>query len=138
MKVSKNIKITGVIVAIVLVASLPFLVNYLKSISDYQAKVASLTISDVNVTTIPDGTYTGECDADFIYAKVEVIVLDGRIVAVNLIEHKNERGKAAEDILNRMIDEQSIDVDAISSATNSSKVIKKAVEDALLSGTSMH
>ena len=42
--------------------------------------------------------------------------------------------KAAETVINEIVDEQRIDVDAVSGATNSSIVIKKAVENALKSG----
>ena len=71
---------------------------------------------------------------NFIYAKVEVTVEDGEIVSINILEHRHERGKAAEAITNKIVDEQKIDVDAISGATNSSTVYKKAVENALKNG----
>ena len=48
-----------------------------------------------------------------------------------MLEHKQERGKAAEAVISDMLAEQKIDVDAVSGATNSSTVIKKAVENAL-------
>ncbi len=50
---------------------------------------------------------------------------------INILEHRNERGKSAEAVTNRIVEEQTIDVDAVSGATNSSTVIKKAVENAL-------
>ena len=53
---------------------------------------------------------------------------------IRILEHKNERGQAAETIVDQIVSEQKIDVDAISGATNSSKVIKKAVENALENG----
>ena len=70
---------------------------------------------------------------NFIYAKVEVTVQNGEITNINILEHRHERGKAAEVITDSIVDEQKIDVDAISGATNSSIVIKKAVENALKS-----
>ena len=70
---------------------------------------------------------------DFIYAKVEVTVQNGKITNINILEHRHERGKTAEVIADSIVDEQKIDVDAISGATNSSTVIKKAVENALKS-----
>ncbi len=75
-----------------------------------------------------------EYDVNFIYAKVEVTVQDGKITNIELLDHKNERGKPAEAILDKMIDAQEINVDAISGATNSSTVIKKAAENALKKG----
>ena len=70
---------------------------------------------------------------DFIYAKVEVAVQNEEITNINILEHRHERGKTAEVIADSIVDEQKIDVDAISGATNSSTVIKKAVENALKS-----
>ena len=64
---------------------------------------------------------------------MEVTVQNGEITNINILEHRHERGKTAEVITDRIVDEQKIDVDAISSATNSSAVIKKAVENALKS-----
>lgn len=60
-----------------------------------------------------------------------MVIEDGNIVSINLIEHRNEKGKTAEKILDNIVATQEIDVDAVSGATNSSNVIKKAIEDAL-------
>ena len=64
---------------------------------------------------------------------MEVTVQNGEITNINILEHRHERGKTAEVITDCIVDEQKIDVDAISGATNSSTVIKKAVENALKS-----
>lgn len=74
---------------------------------------------------------TGLYDVDFIYAKVNVTVQNGAVTHITVLEHKNERGKPAEIVTDKIIAEQKIDVDAVSGATNSSTVIKKAVENAL-------
>ncbi|MDE6875254.1 MAG: FMN-binding protein [Lachnospiraceae bacterium] len=86
------------------------------------------------MSDVPDGVYVGEYDVDFIYAKVEVTVRGGVIADIDILEHKNGRGKSAEIIVEKIIEEQKINVDAVSGATNSSIVIKKAVENALNGG----
>ena len=106
---------------------------YLKSVADYKQAVKETTFEEINISDISDGVYIGEYDVDFIYAKVEVTVQNGEITNINILEHRHERGKTAEVITDSIIDEQKIDVDAISGATNSSTVIKKAVENALKS-----
>ena len=106
---------------------------YLKSVADYRQAVRETIFEDINISDIPDGVYVGEYDVDFIYAKVEVAVQNGEITNINILEHRHERGKTAEVITDSIVDEQKIDVDAISGATNSSTVIKKAVENALKS-----
>ena len=98
---------------------------YLKSVADYRKAVRETTFEDINISDIPDGVYVGEYDVDFIYAKVEVTVQNGEITNINILEHRHERGKTAEVITDSIVDEQKIDVDAISGATNSSTVIKK-------------
>ena len=100
---------------------------YLKSVADYQNAVKETVIGDVDLSAIPDGVY----DVNFIYAKVEVTVRNGEMTDIIILEHKQERGKAAEAVISDMLAEQKIDVDAVSGATNSSTVIKKAVENAL-------
>lgn len=104
---------------------------YLKSVADYQKAVRETDIGSVDLSKIPDGVYVGEYDVNFICAKVEVTVQGGEMTDIVILEHKQERGKAAEAIVTDMISQQRIDVDAVSGATNSSTVIKKAVENAL-------
>lgn len=107
---------------------------YLKSVWDYKQAVQEISIGDVRISDVADGVYIGECNINFIYAKVEVTVQNKEIEKIRILEHKNERGQAAETIVDQIVSEQKIDVDAISGATNSSKVIKKAVENALENG----
>ena len=121
----KIISLTAIIILLILLC---FLIWYLKGVADYKQAVRETTIEEINLSDVADGTYTGEYDVNFIYAKVEVTVQDGAVTDIKLLEHKNGRGKAAEVIPDRMIAAQKIDVDAVSGATNSSTVIKKAVK----------
>ncbi len=132
MKISKKKTVLFVIVFLLLVGFVLGIL-YLKSVADYRKAVRETTFEDINISDIPDGVYVGEYDVDFIYAKVEVAVQNGEITNINILEHRHERGKAAEVITDSIVDEQKVDVDAISGATNSSTVIKKAVENALKS-----
>jgi len=104
---------------------------YLKSVLDYQRTVKEITITDVDFSDVPDGTYTGECDVGFIRAKVEVTVRRGAVTDIAILEHKNGRGQAAEAVVEEIVSRQELDVDAVAGATNSSTVLKKAVENAL-------
>ncbi len=107
-----------------------FTAVYLKRVADYKKAVRETTIGGTDISNIPDGVYVGEYDVDFVYAKVEVTVQNGAVTNIDILEHKNGRGKPAEIVADRIIQEQRIDVDAVSGATNSSVVIKKAVENA--------
>ena len=132
-RISKK-KIISVIILLLLLIGLICGAVYLKKVADYKRAVVETTIGEIDIADVSDGIYIGEYDVNFIYAKVEVTVEDGKIVSINILEHRHERGKAAETVIEKIIEEQKIDVDAVSGATNSSTVIKKAVENALKGG----
>lgn len=125
-------RIILVVITILFLVGLIFGATYLKSVADYQRAVKETTFDEVIISDLEDGVYIGEYDVNFIYAKVEVTIQNGQITDINILEHTQKRGKSAETVINKIIDEQIIDVDAVSGATNSSIVIKKAVENALI------
>ena len=98
-----------------------------------------VTASDAsfNLAQIADGTYPGSCDNSLVKVRAEVIVENHAIVEVRLLEHDNGLGSAAEVITDTVVQRQSVEVDAISWATISSKTILKAVENALSEGREM-
>lgn len=127
----KKVKIMIIITSIVLVIGIGFGLSYLKRYNNYKNEVADIEINEVNLSQIDDGVYVGEYDVDFISAKVQVVVKDSEIKDIEFIKYHHDRGEKAKSILQDMVDEQRIDVDTITGATNSSKVIQKAVENAL-------
>ena len=133
MKISKKKIVLFIVILLILIGLIPGIV-YLKDVADYQQAVKETAFKEIHISDISDGVYIGEYDVNFIYAKVEVMVQNGQIKDINILEHRNERGKAAEKVIEKIIEEQKIDVDAVSGATNSSTVIKKAVENALKGG----
>ena len=81
-----------------------------------------------------DGIYRGEYDLEGTPVKValDVTVKSHYVAAVKIIKHTcSPIGKKAEKITGRIIETQSLNVEAISGATGSSKAILKAVENAL-------
>ncbi|UZQ51234.1 FMN-binding protein [Clostridium kluyveri] len=110
--------------------------KYLISVQEYKKAIEELKISNVDLSKVSDGKYTGSYDVGYVGAKVAVTVKNNKIVDITLLSHKNERGKPAEVIPEKVVKAQSLQVDTISGATNSSKVILKAIENALESGES--
>lgn len=98
----------------------------------YQHQIAAVRLQGIDLSQTSDGNYTGEYDAGYIYAKVTVSVTNGTITDIRILKHRHERGISAEQITEDIIAEQRTDIDAISGATNSSRVIQQAVENALL------
>lgn len=130
MKLSRKRILSSVMILLFLIGLLSTAV-YLKSVVDYKRAVAETTFCNLDISRVPDGVYVGEYDVDFVYAKVEVTVQSGAITDIAILEHKNGRGAPAEVVADRIMEEQKIEVNAVSGATNSSTVIKKAVENAL-------
>ncbi|AHV96021.1 FMN-binding protein [Paenibacillus sabinae] len=123
-----------ILAALIVLAGAGWGLTYLYQVKSYQNKVANLTVSDIPFSRLADGTYVGECDVRFIDAKVQVSVKNGKVTRIDLLKHKNGHGAPAEVILKEIVTKQSLEVDAVSGASNSSKVLKKAVENALVLG----
>lgn len=82
-----------------------------------------------------DGTYEGSSDAGISPGlKVSVIVKEGNIIEVDILEHDETQGigtKAIEEIPALIIEAQSTEVDAVAGASMTSEAIKEAVNNAL-------
>lgn len=124
-------KIWIIAASLVLLIGIVWGATYLIQVRNYQNKVANLVTADLPFTGLKDGVYDGECDVRFIDAKVRVTVKDGRVADITILKHKNGHGAPAEAILGEIVQRQTLEVDAVSGATNSSRVLKKAVENAL-------
>lgn len=131
---SVAVKIITAVMMIALVAGISFAANYIYQLNEYKRRIAAISVSNVDLSKIPDGSYTGSYDAIMIAAKVRVNIHNHQISGIDLIYHKNERGKKAEAVINEVKAAQSLQVDTITGATNSSKVILKAVQNALTCG----
>jgi uncharacterized protein with FMN-binding domain len=96
--------------------------------------IKALVIAYVKPTSIMDGVYEGTQDNAPVMAKVRVEVKDGRIDSIEVLKHTHGPNKGAEAIVGRVLAAQSLEVDAVSGATLSSKVVLKAIERALDKG----
>jgi len=103
-------------------------------IRDIARQVAELTILPIQLANVGDGTYLGSYKLFPVEVEVKVTVKDKKITGIELIKHDNGQGQPAEALLSKVIETQSLELDVISGATQSSKVILKAVENALSSG----
>lgn len=131
MKNIKFVKIIFLIIIVVAAISLLFYVKNYVTFLNYKNDVAAIQVQNVDLKDIKDGEYFGDCNVDLIRAKVRVVVHNHVITELELLEHYNDMGDAASVLPDRIIEEQRIDVDAISNATASSRVIQEAVYNAL-------
>ncbi|HOQ76873.1 MAG TPA: FMN-binding protein [Thermoclostridium sp.] len=131
----KKKKVLMLFVLVIIIAGIFIGVKLINDLNAYKAQVDAISISDVDLSKIEDGVYTGYYDAKLVSAKVRVTVKNHRIESIELTEHNNGRGKPAEIIPDKVVEAQSLDVDTVSGATSSSKVILKAIENALNSAS---
>lgn len=122
--------ILGIITVILLIGAVAG-GKYVLDLMYYKDTMAKVEIGDVDLSDIKDGTYVGSYDARIVSATVSVTVKDGKMTDIELLEHKYDRGGSAEGVVDDILIKQSLDVDVVSGATNSSKTIMKAVENAL-------
>ena len=93
--------------------------------------VQNISVSMPDLLNVQDGNYIGEYSITPLHVKVEVSVSNHRITNITILQHDNGLGSTAESIVNDVVQEQSLDIDAVSGATVSSKCILKAVENAI-------
>ncbi len=114
---------------VLLLTSLPLLIG---CFSGNQGFWNEIELGQVNLDSIPPGTYTGEYEAGPVKAVVSVEVDGAKIQNIEILEHGNLLGKKAErEIPSRVLSAQSVQVDTVTRATASSMVILKAIEVAL-------
>ena len=93
--------------------------------------VQNISVSMPDLLNVQDGNYIGEYSITPLHVKVEVSVSNHRMTNITILQHDNGLGSTAESIVNDVMEEQSLEIDAVSGATVSSKCILKAVENAI-------
>ncbi len=99
----------------------------------HEQGLAQIEILGVDLAQVPDGTYAGSHSVFPVSVQVKVTVLDHKITDIELVKHQNGQGSAAEVLAEQVVTAQSLQVDVITGATASSKVILKAIDNALQS-----
>lgn len=127
---SKKRKILLAVLVVILLLVAAAVIVFTQSGKKLEA-LADIPIQAIDLSAIPDGDYEGSYQTFPVAAEVKVTVQDHRMIAIDLIKHTNGQGQAAEAIPDRVLEAQSLQVDTISGATYSSKVILLAIQDAL-------
>ena len=97
----------------------------------FMGEIDRIEILGPDLTKAADGTWIGEWNTTLVSARVSVDTLSRRIVGIEILKHDCGKGRPAEAIVDRVIAAQSLAVDTVSGATGSSKVILRAIQDAL-------
>ena len=105
-----------------------------EEIAKLKAQVTETQSAESNDSNYKDGTYQGEAEGFGGTVAVEVKVEKGKITAIEIVSVQKEDGaylSMAKDIIPKILEAQSADVDTISGATFSSTGIKNATAEAL-------
>ena len=114
----------------VLKSPLPFLLCLLLIIGC--AVTSKIVGGPILENSLKDGIYDGAAKVGPVKVFARVFIQNRRITNINLLEHRNLKGREAENsIPHRIIDEQSTNVDAVSGDTVSSTAIMNAVDDVI-------
>ena len=90
--------------------------------------------SNISTANLKDGLYHGEAKGFTTKIITEVVVTDGMIQEIKIIQHHESKGWYDEVFMilpREIIKKQTLQVDAISGATKTSKGLVKSIEDAL-------
>ena len=91
----------------------------------------NLQINEINLDQINDGYYTGTASFGFEY-EVGIQIENHAIEKIDILKNRDSfYARQAEGIKYKLIQEQKINIDAVTGATTTSKVLLKAVESAL-------
>ncbi|WP_193708437.1 FMN-binding protein [Alkalibaculum sporogenes] len=120
-----------ILIVLILIAIVLVIIGITAYVKSDLKELQQLPISDVELTEVEDGVYIGSYKWSPVYAVVEVTINNHEITQIDLIEHEYGRGAPAEIITQKVVEAQTLDVDIVSGATYSSKVILKAIENAL-------
>jgi uncharacterized protein with FMN-binding domain len=128
MNKKRVILITVLILVIVTILTVAGVKVYLQSNLE---RLVALPITNIDFTKLADGTYSGSYKAFPVDAEVKVLISNHKIINIELVKHGNGQGAPAEVIPGKVVEAQTLDVDIVSGAIYSSKVILKAIENAL-------
>lgn len=108
-----------------------FGISFYRGVGKKYDAVKDIPVTEISLHNVEDGTYEGEYLFETLYAKVKVIVRGNEIKKITLEDFESDKGDDAKSIVSSIVDNQSVMVDDISGATDSSRVIKLAVLNAL-------
>lgn len=130
-------KMLGWIIALIVVAVLGIggAIGW-SYLSKEHNEAKNLPLNAVNFSKLNDGTYIGSYDGGMYKwreSEVQVTVSSGKVTNIQILKNKENRPpEFTNELFNRVIEAQSLKVDAISSATLTSKAYLQSVENALV------
>ncbi len=134
-KKKKTIVIASLIIATLGILALIAVVSTNAIIGDKYKHVSDMLINDVDLKSIPDGSYNGEFsygkNTYFVIVTVKNHSIEDILLDADTSKSNRKYADKASAVIGGVISAQSLGVDCVSGATRSSKSILKAIENAL-------
>ncbi len=124
-----------IIPAVIIVIVLAAVITGRVIISSMEKNLEYLVVQEVpevDFSQIPDGTYHGSKNAFPIVVEIEAVAESGRVTDIKLLKHRNGQGGAADAVPAMVLEKQGLDIDAVSGATYSRKVILLTIAETLI------
>lgn len=125
----KLLIVLGAVVLIGAIGWVTFNYNY-KQMVKY---LTGYTLKNIDLNSISDGTYNGNCKSFLVGVALTVKVKNHKIEDISISKQSSGKGYEGRQVIDRVLQNQSLQVDAKTGATGSSKCILIAVEKALTS-----
>ncbi|MGE5557221.1 MAG: FMN-binding protein [Bacillota bacterium] len=125
----KFLAVAAVIILVILGAAGAFMLRYNEMARTIETEYNK--IENIDLDKIPDGTYPGKFGDFLVSVALEVTVKDHRITGIVIKKQDCGPGYEARAVVDRIIQAQSPEVDAVSGATGSSMCIMIAAGRAL-------
>lgn len=125
----KLLVIAGVIVLVILAGGITIKYKFGQMSKD----LTGYSLKNIDMSTIPDGTYTGGYKSFVVSVEIAAKVKDHRIEDISILNQNCGKGYEGRQVIDQVIKEQSLQVDAKTGATGSSRCILIALEKALSS-----
>lgn len=119
----------GLLVLLIIIGITGFIL--IQRMNENLDEVVLIPIETPDLSLINDGVYEGSYQATPIDVMVKVTISNHQITDIEITKHVNGMGGDGENVIDDVILNQNLDVDLVSGATYSSKVILLAIMDAL-------
>ncbi|MBN1600816.1 MAG: FMN-binding protein [Chitinispirillaceae bacterium] len=125
----KLLVIAGVIVLVILAGGITIKYKFGQMSKD----LTGYSLKNIDMNTIPDGAYTGKYSSFVVSVELSAKVKDHKIEDISILRQSCGKGYEGRQVIDRILKEQSLQIDARTGATGSSRCILIALEKALSS-----
>lgn len=127
-KMKTGLKVFLMLTAVIIVAFASFAIFITSGLKDME----KAEIGPVDISSVPDGVYTGRFEGNRWANTLEVTVQGGKITDIKVLKAQMiSKEGLAEQVFAQVEEKQSLQIDAVSGATVSTKGYLLAIEDAL-------